>query len=240
MSTFSKVNTNDSDDDIDYNAIQQRAQRLLSDSSILSPVEHQIKDREKRKNSMNPADTKLLFELLDSDQQPPLKMKYDENLNDGWAYHPTLGDLEKREITIREKREKSEIRRKEILWFAKEDNLSTRKVFISIKVRRVSSIDNVLETFRMRFIINLNWIMTEREYWRYTKDKASKYYFEPLWKPDLEFMNAVELHSMRWFEFPEFGKYLAIFMFATSTMLLNQMSLILHCADSFAVSSNAM
>eukprot|EP01083_Nonionella_stella_P098955 278327_1 len=187
--------------------LQRKYENIVTDAEIVSPVEakYDIDDSQ----DADPAHSQLLHELLDKDQIVAPKLMYDIDeesdvkRRDDFGYHPRLGDLEKREIILIRKRRKL----KEILWFAKEENDSRRKVFVSFKIKRISAIDNVRETFRMRFHLYLNWIVTESEYRAYKASIGGKYYYEPRWKPDLEFMNAVEIHKMERFEYPECGKY---------------------------------
>eukprot|EP01084_Bolivina_argentea_P264359 447785_1 len=162
--------------------------------------------------TLNTDDSILLHELADINQKVPPKLNYNEHefgLNDPdekhWKYHPRLGDLEKRQIILTYVNNNNEMEHKqETLWFAKDCHTSIRKVFISIKIKRISAIDNIKETFRMRFHMYLNWIMNETEYKQY---KYSNTHYEPTWKPDLEFMNAVEIHRQEMFPYPKFGKY---------------------------------
>eukprot|EP01083_Nonionella_stella_P211524 764729_1 len=47
--------------------------------------------------------------------------------------------------------------------FRKTDK-TPRKIYFSMKVKRFSDIDNVRESFRARFHLYLNWIITKKEY----------------------------------------------------------------------------
>eukprot|EP01083_Nonionella_stella_P313733 1127500_1 len=201
--------------------LQRKYENVLTDAAIVTPVEakYDIDDSQE----VDRADSVLLYELLDKDQivAPKLMYDIDEERNmkrqDDFDYHPRLGDLEKREIILtvkgqnrkKDSKNKPKIERKlkQTLWFAKEENDSKRKVFVSFKIKRISAIDNVRETFRMRFHLYLNWIVTESEYREYKASIGGKYYYEPRWKPDLEFMNAVEIHKLERFEYPDFGKF---------------------------------
>eukprot|EP01084_Bolivina_argentea_P074074 134400_1 len=91
-----------------------------------------------------------------------------------------------------------------------------RKVFVALKVKRVSAVDNVAETFRLRFHMYFNWIPTENEYKSYYKVvKESKQQnnpqllmeWEPRWYPHLEFLNMIEKHTKEWEEYPEEGRF---------------------------------
>jgi len=203
---------------IDSGAMESRAHSFLSDAGTLISVESKYDARQSlQRLPTQQMESVLLYELPDRNQKVSPKLNYDEDeqaILDGWEYHPKLGDLEKREITITDTNEFGQIvgRRKEVLWFAKDSLDSKRKVFIAMKVKRVSAIDNKKETFRMKFHLYMNWIVTEREYREYIRTTRastaqSPTYYDPVWKPDLEFMNAVEIHTMERREYPGFGKY---------------------------------
>ena len=53
------------------------------------------------------------------------------------------------------------------MYFRKKDAKGARKVYFAMKIRRFSDIDNVEESFRCRFHLYLDWIMTEEEYDKY-------------------------------------------------------------------------
>ena len=53
------------------------------------------------------------------------------------------------------------------LYFRRKDAKGPRKVYFAMKVLRFSDINNVEESFRVRFHLYLNWIMTEKEYDEY-------------------------------------------------------------------------
>ena len=204
-------NYNDSIDDLDLNTMKSRYGSNITPSAQ-SPIDIKLKEHKNKQLSKISENSEVKFTLLENAQNVPAKLHYQfdgDVRNDPWDYHPRLGDVEKRKITvnIKSKNKKgSKINRKEeTLWFAKEGSL--RKVFISLKVKRVSAIDNIKETFRMRFHLYLNWIMTEEEYRKYLNESVGDYYYEPIWKPDLEFMNAVETHKKEFSKYPEFGIY---------------------------------
>mmetsp|Transcript_51127 Transcript_51127/g.84869 ORF Transcript_51127/g.84869 Transcript_51127/m.84869 type:complete len:599 (-) Transcript_51127:91-1887(-) len=186
-------------------AWRDRAELVLSDTELPSPIEMSYKEKSSKFKYGKHPSSKLLETLLDEDQVIAPKLAYKEPLDARYPLEPKLGDLEKREIIIQHK--KDALARKEKLWFAKTG--STRKVFISMKLKRISGIDNIRETFRMRFHIYLNWIMSEQEYRDYIEGKMKNpnQPYEPAWKPDLEFMNAVEVHQNEVFHYPEKGKY---------------------------------
>mmetsp|Transcript_39528 Transcript_39528/g.63241 ORF Transcript_39528/g.63241 Transcript_39528/m.63241 type:complete len:600 (+) Transcript_39528:41-1840(+) len=181
----------------------------------------------------------LIRRLYDKDQKvPKVVHSKDEKsrLNEvdpNWKYNITVGDLELRKITHYDGTE-------ETLWFpmekypkdwvdpAEEDApkddkkkkkkgkppTPPRKVFIAMKIKRVSAVDNIAETFRMRFHIYFNWLPTEEDYKSHYKAKteAKKQNkpqiltdWEPKWYPHLEFQNMIEEHTKEWELYPEEG-----------------------------------
>lgn len=127
--------------------------------------------------------SELITRIFDRDQEVPQKVhnpNKDHRLNTvdpDWKYNMTLGDLELRKITHYDGKE-------ETLWFPmekypddyfksdddkqkKKKAKPPRKVFVSLKVKRVSAVDNIHETFRMRFHIYFNWLPTESDYKAY-------------------------------------------------------------------------
>lgn len=126
--------------------------------------------------------SQVIYRIYDRDQKVPKKVHNDkwEELNKvdpNWKYNITLGDLEFRKITHYDGTE-------ETLWFPmekypddyepdgdekKDDDkkkkkkgkkpVPPRKVFIALKVKRVSAVDNIAETVKF-FIENifLSWI----------------------------------------------------------------------------------
>jgi len=84
-----------------------------------------------------------------------------------------------------------------------------RKVFVALKVKRVSDVDNIKETFRMRFHIYFNWLMTEGDYTSYLEAKADGKLveWEPRWYPHLEFQNSIDEEVCEWEEYPDEGKF---------------------------------
>ena len=47
--------------------------------------------------------------------------------------------------------------------------LAPRRIFVALKVKRISDIDNVAETYRCRFHIYFDWLLTESDYNSYKK-----------------------------------------------------------------------
>ena len=82
-------------------------------------------------------------------------------------------------------------------------------MFVAFKVKRVSAIDNVDETFRMRFHIYFTWLATEAEYKSYYEAKLKEELAEwvPGWIPNLEFLNGIEEHIRDWVEYGSEGKF---------------------------------
>merc|ERR1719361_1600003 len=107
------------------------------------------------------------------------------------------------------------IKRKKIKKRKKKET-PPRKVFVALKVKRVSAVDNIAETFRMRFHIYFNWLPTEADYKSYYEaQKESKAQnnpelllkWEPRWYPHLEFQNMIEEHTREWEFYPEEGNF---------------------------------
>jgi len=90
-----------------------------------------------------------------------------------------------------------------------------RKVFVALKVKRLSAVDNIAETFRMRFHIYFNWLPTESDYKSYYKAKSLTdeknpqllMDWEPKWYPHLEFQNMIEQHTKEWELYPDEGNF---------------------------------
>ena len=106
--------------------------------------------------------------------------------------------------------------------FRKEKSKNPRKVYFSMKIKRFSDIDNVRESFRCRYHLYLNWMITKKEYEKYLeykeeqKVKRSKMKWEPKFKPRIEFVNNVEgltndpfIHSLSLCEYA-MAKYICI------------------------------
>ena len=80
----------------------------------------------------------------------------------------------------------------------RKSNKTPRKIYFSMKINRFSDIDTVRESFRARFHLYLNWIITKKEYETYLqykeeqKKKKIKSKWEPKFKPRIEFINNVE------------------------------------------------
>eukprot|EP01083_Nonionella_stella_P108189 314368_1 len=172
--------------------------------------------------SKDDSNTILVRRLYDRDQQVPKVVQNKEDpdhilntVDKNWNYNITMGDMELRTITLYDGT-------KETLWFPMEeypdqsDTLPLRKVFISLKVKRVSAVDNIAETFRMRFHIYFNWLPTEEDYKSlYKAQKESKetndpqllLEWEPRWYPHLDFQNMIEQHTNHWEIYPEEGRF---------------------------------
>ncbi len=84
-----------------------------------------------------------------------------------------------------------------------------RKVFVSLKVKRFSDIDNVRETFRVRFHLYLDWLISWNDYQSYLKAHKTKLLkrWEPKFKPKIEFVNAVNTHTKQLAEYGHLGVY---------------------------------
>jgi len=97
--------------------------------------------------------------------------------------------------------------------FRSEKAKSARRVYFSMKVKRFSDIDTVHESFRARFHIYLNWIVTHKEYETYlahTRDQEERRTtakWEPKFKPRIEFVNEVQEHYFRSVPYPPMGYY---------------------------------
>ena len=82
--------------------------------------------------------------------------------------------------------------------FHSEKSKAPRKIYFSMKIKRFSDIDNVRESFRARFHLYLNWMITRKEYESYLThkrdqmEKRSPIKWEPKFKPRIEFVNNVE------------------------------------------------
>merc|ERR1712228_568387 len=158
------------------------------------------------------------------------------------GYNITLGDLEFREITHYDNKkeelwfpmeeypddynqdasadkkydDKKKDDKKKKDKKKKKKETPPRKVFVALKVKRVSAVDNIAETFRMRFHIYFNWLPTEADYKSYYEaQKESKKQnnpelllkWEPRWYPHLEFQNMIEEHTREWEFYPEEGNF---------------------------------
>eukprot|EP01083_Nonionella_stella_P011470 32575_1 len=187
------------------------------------PNKHSKTDNLAQDNeSKDDSNTILVRRLYDRDQQVPKVVQNKEDpdhilntVDKNWNYNITMGDMELRTITLYDGT-------KETLWFPMEeypdqsDTLPLRKVFISLKVKRVSAVDNIAETFRMRFHIYFNWLPTEEDYKSlYKAQKESKetndpqllLEWEPRWYPHLDFQNMIEQHTNHWEIYPEEGRF---------------------------------
>ncbi|ETO02774.1 hypothetical protein RFI_34639, partial [Reticulomyxa filosa] len=95
---------------------------------------------------------------------------------------------------MNQKKEENHKEEKEEYYFAKEGKKDKRIVFIAIKVKRFSDVDNVKEQYRCRFHYYLTWLLTYPEYIDYLEylhaHNLSKW--RPAFLPDIEFVNAVE------------------------------------------------
>ncbi|ETO09753.1 nicotinic acetylcholine receptor alpha 9b subunit [Reticulomyxa filosa] len=153
-------------------------------------------------NGIAEATDVLLYSLLDKDQKIPSKCLATSDFDNDDSvrtYKLTIGDVEKWRI-------KTCTGAIEELWFSKPGSI--RKVFISFKVKRVSEIDNIRETYRMRFHIYCNWLATKHEYLSHciARKAAENGDTEQLY-PRLEFRNAIEEQLCTWQEFPELGRF---------------------------------
>eukprot|EP01083_Nonionella_stella_P179832 639562_1 len=173
----------------------------------------------------------VITRIYDRDQTIPEKVHCkklgEEHLNQvdrNWKYNITLGDIELRRITHFDGTQ-------ETLWFPMErypDDYEfgkdekgkaltpPRKVFVSLKVKRVCDVSNINETFRMRFHMYFNWLPTEADYKDHYKIKQLAREqndvqlladWEPKWYPHLEFQNMIEEHVQEWELYPEDGHF---------------------------------
>eukprot|EP01083_Nonionella_stella_P108188 314366_1 len=171
----------------------------------------------------------LIRRLYDRDQQVPSVVFKDNpeyelgKVDHDWKYNITMGDLELKTVTLCDGEKKT-------LWFPLEEypdeyfgddqgkkkkkDLPPRKVFVALKVKRVSAVDNIAETFRMRFHIYFDWLPTVADYkslYQATKDAKSEnnpqilMEWEPRWYPHIEFQNMIEEHTREWEVYPEQG-----------------------------------
>ena len=100
-------------------------------------------------NKDNP-DSEVLYELPDEKQDVVEKTKNSKRpdsilnkVDPDWDYNITIGDVEKRRIKNLPGKDPNDTLD---LWFPKKG--SVRKVFIALKVKRVSDVDNVAETVK--------------------------------------------------------------------------------------------
>eukprot|EP00485_Elphidium_margaritaceum_P014400 CAMPEP_0202726400 /NCGR_PEP_ID=MMETSP1385-20130828/184594_1 /ASSEMBLY_ACC=CAM_ASM_000861 /TAXON_ID=933848 /ORGANISM="Elphidium margaritaceum" /LENGTH=605 /DNA_ID=CAMNT_0049392621 /DNA_START=416 /DNA_END=2233 /DNA_ORIENTATION=- len=89
-----------------------------------------------------------------------------------------------------------------------------RKIYFSIKVKRFSDVDNVRESFRVRFHIYLNWLLTLNEYNDYLmyrkkveQNPLKKPKWQPKFRPRIDFVNSVEEHHFDPVFYPNQGWY---------------------------------
>jgi len=102
--------------------------------------------------------------------------------------------------------------KQESLWFAmqrnwRENTKTTRKVFVSIKVKRVCEVDNINESFRMRFHLYFTWLPTQQDYKSYYKaskesetgnDTKVMADWKPKWSPRFQLHDVLEVHTRQW------------------------------------------
>ena len=101
--------------------------------------------------------------------------------------------------------------KEEELFFA--DPKAPRRVYIGIKIKRISDVDNVKETYRCRFHIYFNWLITRQDFNSYvtykkkTKNVGKVEWFPPSFKPRFEFLNIVEAHLFEEYDYGVEGPY---------------------------------
>jgi len=99
----------------------------------------------------------------------------------------------------------------ETICFAKP--LAPRRIYVALKVKRISDIDNVNETYRCRFHIYFDWLLSEMDYKSYCEytshntDRNKKVEWVPPFRPRYEFLNLVEPHTMEEVDYGADGQY---------------------------------
>jgi len=101
--------------------------------------------------------------------------------------------------------------KEEELCFA--EPLAPRRIFVALKVKRISDIDNVAETYRCRFHIYFDWLLTEHDYKSYceyhtrTAKVNKKMEWIPPFRPRYEFLNIVQAYQMDEVDYGTEGQY---------------------------------
>jgi len=99
----------------------------------------------------------------------------------------------------------------ETLCFA--EALAPRRIYVALKVKRISDIDNVNETYRCRFHIYFDWLLSQHDYEHYKEyhkkaiAQTKKLEWIPPFRPRYDFLNIVEAHTMEEVDYGTEGQY---------------------------------
>eukprot|EP01084_Bolivina_argentea_P151898 265067_1 len=78
---------------------------------------------------------------------------------------------------------------KDELYFA--DAQTPRRIYCMIKIKRISDVDNAEQTFRCKFHIYFDWLLSQKEYESYVQTKPGTNWI-PSFVPNYDFTNIVE------------------------------------------------
>eukprot|EP00484_Ammonia_sp_Unknown_P000231 CAMPEP_0197023124 /NCGR_PEP_ID=MMETSP1384-20130603/3912_1 /TAXON_ID=29189 /ORGANISM="Ammonia sp." /LENGTH=549 /DNA_ID=CAMNT_0042451297 /DNA_START=31 /DNA_END=1677 /DNA_ORIENTATION=+ len=99
--------------------------------------------------------------------------------------------------------------KEEVLHFA--EPLAPRRIYVALKIKRLSDVDNVNETYRCRFHIYFDWLLTKQGYLSYVeyqkRSKNKKVEWIPPFAPRYEFLNIVEAHLFEEVDYGIEGPY---------------------------------
>eukprot|EP01084_Bolivina_argentea_P145746 255388_1 len=94
--------------------------------------------------------------------------------------------------------------KEEVLDFA--NPYAPRRIYVAFKIKRISDVDNVRETYRCRFHMYFDWLLTKEGYLNYVEYKkgrgGKKMEWYPPFRPRYDFLNIVEAHL---FEEADYG-----------------------------------
>ena len=165
------------------NLLNHAAENSLANAIPIPPV-LEVKDEEEE---AYPYDgSKAIAMLPDAAQK--INREILENIGESdadWQYNMTLGDLAQYKVqSISDKNKTAEY------WFAM-NGKSTRKVFVSGKVLRLSDINSAEETFRCSASIVMYWYLTKDEYDGYliAKQHNGLEMWTPDWFPVLRYVS---------------------------------------------------
>ena len=143
--------TNDTNNDNDNEKEAKKTMKEEEEEEVIGAMPPKLGSRQRSisvEDEKEDENSTVLVRLLDKDQDVVEKTKNKKNkesklnkVDPDWDYNITMGDVEKRRIKNLPGKDPD---KEYELWFPIKD--SVRKVFIALKVKRVSDVDNVAET----------------------------------------------------------------------------------------------